>query len=109
MGHDGARAPRHWALVVTCHGRWPAGRGANCCAMIHARARDVAAEHALCAARNFFVVAAAGLPPLRRSSGDVVTAAGLSRAAREVFGPICDIGPVLIDFEILRFLGLELF
>ncbi|KZV32480.1 hypothetical protein F511_27227 [Dorcoceras hygrometricum] len=50
---------------------------------------------------RFFVAAAAGRPPLRRRSGDVVTAgliflgfgSGLSRAAREVFGPVCDAGP----------------
>ncbi|KZV06600.1 hypothetical protein F511_45918 [Dorcoceras hygrometricum] len=44
---------------------------------------------------------AAGRPPLRRCSGDVVTAglissrfgSGLSRTAREVFGPVCDPGP----------------
>ncbi|KZV46661.1 hypothetical protein F511_10826 [Dorcoceras hygrometricum] len=34
---------------------------------------------------------------------------GLSRAVREVFGPIFDIGPNLVDFEILRFLGPKLF
>ncbi|KZT76521.1 hypothetical protein F511_46455 [Dorcoceras hygrometricum] len=34
---------------------------------------------------------------------------GMSRAAREVFWSVYDIGPVLVDFEILRFLGLELF
>ncbi|KZV44806.1 hypothetical protein F511_09849 [Dorcoceras hygrometricum] len=34
---------------------------------------------------------------------------GLSRAAHEVFGPIFDIGPNLVDFEILRFLGPKLF
>ncbi|KZT76025.1 hypothetical protein F511_46951 [Dorcoceras hygrometricum] len=49
-------------------------------------ARDIAAEHALCAARRawrgvvrcrreiFRGGGAAGRPPLRRSSGDVVTA-----------------------------------
>ncbi|KZV07054.1 hypothetical protein F511_45464 [Dorcoceras hygrometricum] len=45
--------------------------------------------------------AAAGRPPLRRVSDDVVTAGmnssrvwfGLSRAAREVFGPKHDVGP----------------
>ncbi|KZV06831.1 mitochondrial carrier family [Dorcoceras hygrometricum] len=43
----------------------------------------------------------------RRCSGDIVTAdfflgfcLGLSRAAREIFGPIFDIGHVLVDFEI---------
>ncbi|KZV22305.1 hypothetical protein F511_17907 [Dorcoceras hygrometricum] len=34
---------------------------------------------------------------------------GLSRAAHEVFGPIFDIGLILIDFEIFEILGLKLF
>ncbi|KZV48015.1 pentatricopeptide repeat-containing protein mitochondrial-like [Dorcoceras hygrometricum] len=66
--------------------------------------------------RTFFVVAAAGggrrLEKLRRCRDDCFLlgfSSGLSRAAREVFEPIFDIGPVLVDFEILRFLGLELF
>ncbi|KZT76146.1 hypothetical protein F511_46829 [Dorcoceras hygrometricum] len=74
------------ALVVP--GRcalWPAGRGANRCAMIDARTHDVAAEHALRRTR-IFRVAAAGRPPLRRGSGDIVTA-GLN-SSRVWFGPV---------------------
>ncbi|KZV58340.1 hypothetical protein F511_22069 [Dorcoceras hygrometricum] len=46
---------------------------------------------------------------LRRLNFASRFSSGLSRAAREVFGPIFDIGPFLVDFEILRFLGLKLF
>ncbi|KZV24198.1 hypothetical protein F511_09142 [Dorcoceras hygrometricum] len=34
---------------------------------------------------------------------------GLSRAAHEVFGPIFDIGPILVNFEILKFWGQNCF
>ncbi|KZV52758.1 hypothetical protein F511_42640 [Dorcoceras hygrometricum] len=74
------------ALMVPGHcALWPAGRGANRCAMIDARAHDVAAEHALRRTR-IFRVAAAGRPPLRRVSGDVVTAGLIS--SRVWFGPV---------------------
>ncbi|KZV28306.1 hypothetical protein F511_26903 [Dorcoceras hygrometricum] len=67
MAHDEARAPRRWPLFVACHGRWPPGRGASCCAMNDARARDVATN----AMRKIYVVAAPPSPaatpvPLRR-------------------------------------------
>ncbi|KZV50128.1 denticleless protein [Dorcoceras hygrometricum] len=46
---------------------------------------------------------------LRRLNFTSRYCSGLSRAAHEVFGPIFDIGPILVNFEILRFLGLKLF
>ncbi|KZV21440.1 hypothetical protein F511_22621 [Dorcoceras hygrometricum] len=46
---------------------------------------------------------------LRRLNFASMFCSGLSRAAREVFGPILDIGAILVDFEILRFLGPKLF
>ncbi|KZT76054.1 hypothetical protein F511_46921 [Dorcoceras hygrometricum] len=85
-------------------------------------ARDVALGRASCLARRCTAAVrkfrGGGRRPAaaRRSSGDVVTAdfflglcSGLSRAAHGVFGPIFDIGPVLVDFEILSFLDLKLF
>ncbi|KZV06803.1 hypothetical protein F511_45714 [Dorcoceras hygrometricum] len=102
-----ARAPPHancrarpcyyapWMLLICAivalmvSGRcalWPAGRGANRCAMIDARTHDVAAERALRRTRIFRW----RRPPAgRRSgefSGDVVTV-GLN-SFRVWFGPV---------------------
>ncbi|KZV23577.1 hypothetical protein F511_32864 [Dorcoceras hygrometricum] len=89
------------AMAGGCFAWWPA-----CCAP--PLARDVERSAALVAAvrglalRVIFVVAAAA----RRCSCDVVTAdfflgfsSGLSRAAREVFVLIFDIGPGLVDLK----------
>ncbi|KZV50438.1 hypothetical protein F511_33706 [Dorcoceras hygrometricum] len=68
----------------------------------HMKRRSCSGRARALAPHEFFVVApAAGRPPLRRVSGDVMTAglfllgfgSDLSRAAREVFGPVHDVGP----------------
>ncbi|KZV48154.1 hypothetical protein F511_23955 [Dorcoceras hygrometricum] len=74
----------------------------------------VAAVRGLAPRAIFMVAAVAGsrLPVIVRRCRDgrflLGFSSGLSRAAREVIGPIFDIGPVLVDFEILRFLGPKL-
>ncbi|KZV50840.1 hypothetical protein F511_20994 [Dorcoceras hygrometricum] len=69
---------RQLARPVARHGRWPTGHGAICCATIGARwrmgRRSMRGRVRGLAPRTKFVVAAAGRPPLRRSSGYIVTA-----------------------------------
>ncbi|KZV34503.1 hypothetical protein F511_14703 [Dorcoceras hygrometricum] len=59
----------------------------------------------LCALRWWWPPAGEFAAALRRLNFASRFYSGLSRAAHEVFGPIFDIGPILVDFEVLRFLG----
>ncbi|KZT75864.1 hypothetical protein F511_47110 [Dorcoceras hygrometricum] len=54
------------ALLVHASRRWPL----RTMRLVARHTRDVAAERALCAARNFRDGASAGRPPLRRCSGE---------------------------------------
>ncbi|KZV39574.1 hypothetical protein F511_02037 [Dorcoceras hygrometricum] len=69
------------------------------------------------AARDLMAAVAAVRPPSEVISGRLMRrlifpfrfCSGLSRAAHEGFGPIFDIGPILVDFEIFDILGIKSF
>ncbi|KZT76487.1 hypothetical protein F511_46487 [Dorcoceras hygrometricum] len=86
------RLPRRWlrALLRRWGRCWPMRRrsplrtlGAGCALAVRC---DAAVEHALMRRVKYFVAAAAGRPPLRRCSGDVVTAGLIS--SRVWFGTV---------------------
>ncbi|KZT75965.1 gibberellin 20 oxidase 1-D-like [Dorcoceras hygrometricum] len=103
MSRDGGWAKRAGRAAVARRWHDDAPLSMRCASHVDARWRAIA-PRLVAAVRNFRDGAAVGRPPLRRVSGDVVTAglillgfgSGLSRAAREVFGPVCDAVP---DFE----------
>ncbi|KZV13517.1 hypothetical protein F511_45320 [Dorcoceras hygrometricum] len=79
---------RRWKRCWPTRRRSPLRALGAGCALAAGCARDALRWWSMpyCAALNFVAVAAAGRPPLRRISGDVVTA-GLS-SSRVWFGPV---------------------
>ncbi|KZV16720.1 hypothetical protein F511_08829 [Dorcoceras hygrometricum] len=122
--HDARPMSPGLALMVA---RW-SKRSARLCVVVGAAvrhasrgdarpSRNLVARPAALGTGRVMAAAAAVQPPsdvisdrsLRRLNFTSRFSSGLSRAAHEGFGPIFDIGPVLVNFEIFEILGPKLF
>ncbi|KZV33638.1 hypothetical protein F511_12337 [Dorcoceras hygrometricum] len=93
--HQDAAVRRSWRAMIIAAAHVDARWLADHCALFCALMRDM---HGGGGRRP----ATISVRLLRRLNFASRFCSGLSRAAREVFGPMFDIGPILVDFEFCR-------